>query len=125
MADFDAIVVGSGISGGWAAKELCERGLKVLLLERGKDIDPATDYTDMLDPWDKKHFDSVSQQQMQQDFFLQGETYALKESTKHFWMKDSDQPYENADDGPFKWRRGNQVGGRSLMWGRASYRLSP
>jgi len=67
VPDFDAIVVGSGISGGWVAKELCERGLKVLLLERGKEIDPAKDYADMADPWEKKHFDEISQQQLKQD----------------------------------------------------------
>ena len=125
MPDFDAIVVGSGISGGWVAKELCERGLKVLLLERGKEIDPAKDYADMADPWEKKHFDEISQQQLKQDFYVQGKNYAMKESNRHFWMTDSAQPYENVDSGPFRWRRGNQVGGKSLMWARASYRLAP
>jgi len=125
VPDFDAIVVGSGISGGWVAKELCERGLKVLLLERGKEIDPSKDYADMADPWEKKHFDEISQQQLKQDFFVQGKNYAMKESNRHFWMTDSAQPYENVDSGPFRWRRGNQVGGKSLMWARASYRLAP
>jgi len=125
VPDFDAIVVGSGISGGWVAKELCERGLKVLLLERGKEIDPAKDYADMADPWEKKHFDEISQQQLKQDFYVQGKNYAMKESNRHFWMTDSAQPYENVDSGPFRWRRGNQVGGKSLMWARASYRLAP
>lgn len=125
MADFDAIVVGSGISGGWAAKELCERGLKVLLLERGQDIDPAKDYSDMLEPWEKVHLDEISEQQLKQDYFMQGQTYAMKQSNRHFWMTDSDQPYDVANGGTFLWRRGNQVGGKSLMWARASYRFSP
>lgn len=124
MAEFDAIVVGSGISGGWVAKELCERGLKVLLLERGRATVPSEHYTDHLDPWDKTHLDRIPPDEVARDFFIQGTNYAMKESTKHFWMKDSDQPYES-NGGGFKWRRGNQVGGRSLMWGRASYRLAP
>lgn len=123
MADFDAIIVGSGISGGWVAKELCERGLKVLMLERGRDTVPVKDYTDHLNPWDKKHLDRISPEEVERDFSIQGVNYAMKESTKHFWMTDSDQPYETNGSG-FNWRRGNQVGGRSLMWGRASYRFS-
>ncbi len=124
MAEFDAIVVGSGMSGGWVAKELCERGLKVLVLERGKDTKPETDYSDNLDPWDKPHFDRISPAEKKKNYAVQGDTYALKESNKHFWMTDADQPYENRT-GKFKWRRGNRVGGKSLMWGRASYRLAP
>ena len=123
MADFDAIVVGSGISGGWVAKELCERGLKVLVLERGRETIPSEHYTDHLNPWEKKYFDRIKPEEVARDFFIQGTNYAMKESTKHFWMKDSDQPYET--NSGYNWRRGNQVGGRSLMWGRASYRLSP
>jgi choline dehydrogenase-like flavoprotein len=125
MADFDAIVVGSGISGGWVAKELCERGLKVCVLERGKPTDPSRDYSDFLEPWEKPHFDSVSEQILKRDFFIQGRTYALKESTRRFWMTDREQPYEVVNGQKFKWRRGAHVGGRSLMWGRAVYRLSP
>jgi choline dehydrogenase-like flavoprotein len=122
VTNFDAIVVGSGISGGWVAKELCERGLKVLMLERGRETIPSEHYTDHLDPWEKKHFDTINPKQVERDFFIQGTNYAMKESTKHFWMKDSDQPYET--NSGYRWRRGNQVGGRSLMWGRACYRLS-
>lgn len=124
MPDFDAIVVGSGLSGGWVAKELCERGLKVLVLDCGDDVDPAKDYSDMLSPWEKPYLDQVSPDVMERDFFLQGSNYALKESNRHLWMTDSDQPYE-AKGGKFKWRRGRTIGGKSLMWGRASYRLAP
>ncbi len=112
------------MSGGWVAKELCERGLKVLVLERGKKTDPAKDYSDHLHPWEKPHFDNIALDEQKRNYSVQGDTYALKESNKHFWMTDADQPYENRT-GRFKWRRGNHVGGKSLMWGRASYRLAP
>lgn len=125
MSDFDAIVVGSGISGGFVAKELCERGLKVLVLERGKPTDPAKDYADMLEPWERKHLNKVSDEVMERDFFLMGKYYALKETNRHFWMTDREQPYERAPGQSFRWRRGNQVGGKSLMWARASYRFAP
>lgn len=124
MADFDAIVVGSGMSGGWAAKELCERGLKVLVLERGRDIDPATDYTDMLDPWNKPNLDKVPAHELAEHYPVQGDVYAMRQSTKHFWVKDSEHPYETAPGTEFRWRRGYHVGGRSIMWGRQSYRMS-
>jgi len=93
MAEFDAIVVGSGMSGGWVAKELCERGLKVLVLERSQDTLPEKDYRDHLDPWDKKHFDRISPEEKKKNYAIQGDTYALKDSNKHLWMTDADQPY--------------------------------
>ena len=125
MPDFDAIVVGSGISGGWVAKELCERGLKVCLLERGSDLNPLEDYSDNLDPWDVKHFDRARPDEAKSDYAVQSTSYAFKESNKHLWLKDSDQPYEVSEATNFKWRRGSKVGGRSLLWGRASFRLAP
>jgi choline dehydrogenase-like flavoprotein len=124
MADFDAIVVGSGISGGWVAKELCERGLKVCVIDRGRPTNPAQDYSDHLDPWEKPHFDQISDAEMKRDYFIQGQSYALKNSNKHFFLTDREQPYERAPNQSFQWRRGNYVGGRSLVWGRAVYRLS-
>jgi choline dehydrogenase-like flavoprotein len=124
MSDFDAIVVGSGMSGGWVAKELTERGLKVLVLERGRDIDPAKDYTDMMDPWEKANLDKVPEDELKRDYEVQGDVYAMFESTKHFWVKDSEHPYETPKDRPYKWRRGYHLGGRSIMWARMSYRLS-
>ena len=123
MADFDAIVVGSGISGGWAAKELCERGLKTLVLERGPDIDPAKDYTDMLDPWEKTHLDRVRPEEAQAHYHRQKNVYVFFESTKHFWVKDSEHPYQTAEGTDFEWYRGYHVGGRSLLWARMSFRL--
>ncbi len=125
MADFDAIVVGSGISGGWAAKELCERGLKVCVLERGQKLDPIKDYSDNIDPWDMKHFDRARPDEIKTDYAVQSTSYAFKESNKHLWIKDSDQPYDVSEATNFKWRRGSRVGGRSLLWGRASFRLAP
>jgi choline dehydrogenase-like flavoprotein len=124
MSDFDAIVVGSGMSGGWVAKELTERGLKVLVLERGNDIDPAKDYTDMLEPWQKKNLDRIPEDELKRDYAVQGDVYAMFESTKHFWVKDSEHPYETPEGRPYKWRRGYHLGGRSIMWARMSYRLS-
>ena len=82
MADFDVIVVGSGMSGGWVAKEMCERGMKTLVLERGKDIDPAEDYSDMLDPWDKKFLDRVQPDEAARDYARQKDVYVFFESTK-------------------------------------------
>ena len=124
MADFDVIVVGSGMSGGWVAKEMCERGMKTLVLERGKDIDPAEDYTDMLDPWDKKFLDRVQPDEAARDYARQKDVYVFFESTKHLWVKDSDHPYETAPDTDYEWYRGYHVGGRSLLWARMSYRFS-
>jgi len=124
MADFDVIVVGSGMSGGWVAKEMCERGLKTLVLERGKDIDPAKDYTDMLDPWDKKFLDRVKPDEAARDYARQKDVYVFFESTKHLWVKDSEHPYETAKGTDYEWYRGYQVGGRSLLWARMSYRFS-
>jgi choline dehydrogenase-like flavoprotein len=121
---FDAIVIGSGMSGGIAAKELCERGLKVLMLERGRDIDPAKDYTDMVMPWEFKNNNMVPQDVVAQDYPVQSQSYAFTEATKHFWVKDSEHPYATPEDQPFAWIRGYHVGGRSIMWGRQSYRMS-
>ena len=124
MADFDVIVVGSGMSGGWVAKEMCQRGMKTLVLERGKDIDPAEDYTDMMDPWDKKFLDRVRPDEAARDYARQKDIYVFFESTKHLWVKDIDHPYETAPDTDYEWYRGYHVGGRSLLWARMSYRFS-
>jgi choline dehydrogenase-like flavoprotein len=125
MSEFDAIIVGSGMSGGWVAKELCEQGFKVLLLERGREIVPEKDYTDMLDPWQKKNLDRIAEDEKAKHYPVQGDVYAIKESTKQFWVKDDEHPYEHPADKPYKWRRGYHLGGRSIMWGRLSWRLSP
>jgi len=121
---FDAIVIGSGMSGGVAAKELCERGLKVLMLERGRDIDPTKDYTDMVMPWEFKNNNRVPQDEASKDYSIQSQSHAFNEATKHFWVKDSEHPYSTPEDKPFAWIRGYHVGGRSIMWARQSYRMS-
>ncbi|MET0242334.1 MAG: GMC family oxidoreductase [Flavitalea sp.] len=125
MADntYDAIVVGSGISGGWAAKELTEKGLKVLLLERGEDIKHVKDYKSAnLDPWQFPHRGGRTQK-MIEDYPVLKRDYPLNEMNLNYWANDKDCPYTEVKR--FDWYRGYHVGGRSLMWGRQSYRLSP
>ena len=126
MADFDAIVVGSGMSGGMSAKELTERGLKVLVLERGPAIIPERDYADQLAPWESPHLNNVPQEEVAKHYSKQyrGVAYAIKQSNKHFWVKDDEHPYEEAEGTSYDWLRGYHTGGRSVMWGRQSYRLS-
>ena len=119
---FDAIVVGSGISGGWAAKELCEKGLQTLLLERGRNVEHIKDYTDTeKDPWELKHHNNLTLED-KTNSPIQSEIYAYDEVSKKFFVNDLENPYTQKK--PFKWIRGNHVGGRSLMWGRQCYRLS-
>ncbi|NBB21591.1 GMC family oxidoreductase [Runella sp. CRIBMP] len=117
---FDAIVVGSGISGGWAAKELCEKGLKTLVLERGRNVEHVTDYpTALKSPWEfPNRLNNVIQDQV--DNPVQSLSY--NEGNKHFFVSDKEHPY--IQEKPFSWIRGYQVGGRSLTWGRQCYRLS-
>ena len=121
---YDAIVVGTGISGGWAAKELTENGLNTLVLERGRDVKHIEDYpTMLLDPWEIPNNDRISAEEAKH-FQKQLRTgYTVAETTKHWWVRDTDQPYE--EDKRFDWIRGYHVGGRSIMWGRQSYRLAP
>ena len=127
MTDFDAIVVGSGMSGGWSAKELCERGLKVLVLERGTEIKPERDYVDQLRPWQEKNLDRISEDEIEKHYFRQypGVAYAVKESNKHFWVKDDEHPYETVEGTQYDWLRGYHTAGRSIMWSRQSYRMGP
>ena len=126
MSHFDAIVIGSGISGGIAAKELCERGLKTLVIERGRKVEHGgSDYKDQLQPWEIPNRNLIAEEELKQHYAVQGKCYALYEADKHFWVKDDENPYTTPDDKPFSWIRGNHLGGRSIMWGRQSYRLSP
>jgi len=119
---YDAIVVGSGISGGWAAKELCEKGLKTILLERGRNVVHIKDYTDATTPpWELKHRDTVTPEDRRQQH-IQSKIYAYNEVSKHFFVNDLENPYVPVK--PFLWMRGYQVGGRSLVWGRQCYRWS-
>jgi len=126
MADnntFDAIVVGSGISGGWAAKELAEKGLKVIMLERGFDIKHGKDYEQSNKPvWEYPHRGGRTQKMIAEYPFLKRD-YPLNERNLHFWASDKDCPYTETKR--FDWFRGYHVGGRSLMWGRQSYRWCP
>ena len=117
---FDAIVVGSGISGGWAAKELCEKGLKTLVLERGRDVQHVKDYTTaFLHPWQFPHRLELTEKDRQENPV---QCQAYNEATKQFYVSDREHPY--IQDDPFNWIRGYQVGGRSLTWGRQCYRFS-
>lgn len=117
---FDAIVVGSGISGGWAAKELTEGGLKTLVLERGRDVKHIKDYpTALKNPWEFKHGPHLTNKDLKERPIQSSHCDA---TNKHFFVKDSEHPYTQVQ--PFRWIRGYQVGGRSLTWGRQSYRLS-
>lgn len=120
---FDAIVVGSGLSGGWAAKELTEKGLKVLLLERGREVRHREDYpTAMMESWEFPHRGRMDLK-TRQDYWANVRTgYTANEEHRHFFTRDVDFPYE--EEKPFTWVRGYQTGGRSLMWGRHSYRWS-
>ncbi len=122
--DFDAIIIGSGMSGGWVAKELTERGLKVAVLERGRNIDPAKDYRDFDNPWELENGNKIPQEEAERDYAIQSKWGGFNAATKHLWVKDSDHPYTTPEDKPFLWIRGYHVGGRSLMWARQSYRLS-
>jgi len=119
---YDAIVVGSGISGGWAAKELCEKGLKVLMLERGPDVKHVQDYAESNKPvWEYPHRGDRTQALIK-DYPLLSRRHHLNERNLHFWCSDKDNPYTEVKR--FDWIRGYQVGGRSLTWGRQSYRWS-
>ena len=120
--NYDAIVVGTGISGGWAAKELCEKGLKTLVLERGRMVKHVEDYPTMNDdPWDYKTGDVITQETRKNQAKQSRTNYTTRESGKHFFVNDIEHPYNEVNR--FDWMRGYHVGGRSLMWGRQSYRL--
>ncbi|MBS1600357.1 MAG: GMC family oxidoreductase [Bacteroidetes bacterium] len=119
---YDAIVIGSGISGGWAAKEFCDHGLKTLVLERGKDVTHLKDYpTATKNPWDFPHRLDTSLA-LKKENPVVSKCYAFDESAQHFFVKDKDHPY--IQEKPFDWIRGYQVGGKSLMWGRETQRWS-
>jgi choline dehydrogenase-like flavoprotein len=119
---YDAIVIGSGISGGWAAKELTEKGLKTIVLERGRNIEHIKDYVNTnKDPWDFPHRGGKTKQ-MEEDYPVLKRDYTLNESNLDFWANEKESPYTETKR--FDWYRGYQVGGRSLMWGRQSYRHS-
>jgi choline dehydrogenase-like flavoprotein len=123
---YDAIVVGSGITGGWATKELTEKGLRTLLLERGRYVEHGKDYpTEWLQPWELPDRGRGDRELYERDYPIQSKNYAFGEATRHFFVNDREHPYVATGDGPlFRWIRGYQLGGRSLIWGRACWRWS-
>ncbi len=119
---YDAIVIGSGISGGWSAKELCEKGLKTLVLERGRDVKHIKDYpTTNMNPWEFEHRNEMPYANQQENPIV-SRCYAYHEDAAHFFVKDKEHPY--VQDKPFDWIRGYQVGGKSLLWARQTQRWS-
>ncbi|SDR88093.1 GMC family oxidoreductase [Gramella sp. MAR_2010_147] len=121
--NYDAIVVGTGISGGWAAKELCEKGFKTLVLERGRMVEHVKDYPTMNDdPWDYKFKGQVPREELKRQEKQARTGYTVSEPSKHWFVDDIKHPYNETKR--FDWMRGYHVGGRSIMWGRHSYRLS-
>ena len=120
--NYDAIVIGSGISGGWAAKELTEKGLKTLLLERGRNVEHVKDYKNATKaPWEFPHRGGRTQE-MIKNYPVLKRDYPLSEKNLDFWVNEQESPYVEVKR--FDWYRGYQVGGRSLLWGRQSYRWS-
>ncbi|MEQ9301996.1 MAG: GMC family oxidoreductase [Cyclobacteriaceae bacterium] len=119
---YDAIVIGSGISGGWAAKELCEKGLKTLVLERGRPIEHRTDYiTEHKAPWDFDLRGDLTREE-KKEYSQNARIGYLDKTALHFFAKDSESPY--LEEKPFVWARGYQVGGKSITWGRYTFRIS-
>ncbi len=125
MADnntYDAIVIGAGLSGSWVAKELCDKGIKTLMLERGRDVKHITDYpTTNMNSWEFPHRNTLTHAQKAENPVI-SKCYAFRESTEHFFVKDKEHPY--VQEKPFDWIRGYQVGGKSIMWARQVQRWS-
>ena len=123
--DFDAIVVGSGISGGWAAKELTEKGLKTLVLERGREIEHIRDYQgEHQPPWHYEFRNYGDRKLYERDYPVQSSFGWFDEHNRQFWNNDRLNPYVVDDEKPFHWVRGDILGGRSVLWGRQCYRWS-
>ncbi len=121
---YDAIVVGSGITGGWAAKELTGAGMNTLVLEAGPMIVPERDYVEHIPPYQMPFRGLGDRRALDEEQPIQKECYACDEPGRKFFVNDRENPYTHDDDKPFLWIRGRQVGGRSIMWARQSYRLS-
>jgi choline dehydrogenase-like flavoprotein len=121
---YDAIVVGSGITGGWAAKELTEKGLETLVLEAGRPINPDQDYVEHVPVWEKRFRGMQDRQRVAADQPIQQKCTGMDEWNSKFFVNDRENPYTTEPNKPFLWIRGRQVGGRSIIWGRQSYRWS-
>ena len=122
---FDVIIVGSGITGGWAAKEFCERGFKTLMIERGRVVEHRKDYIgENKGPWEFNNRMQVDNLLVNEQHKIQKQCYAFNDATKHFFGNDKDLPYSVAEGTKFSWIRANQLGGKSLLWHRQSYRYS-
>lgn len=121
---YDAIVIGSGMTGGWAAKELTEKGLKTLVLEAGGPIVPEEDYVEHVPAWEMKFRGMGDRHRLREDQPIQSLCYACDEWSAKFFVSDKEHPYTTDPGKPFRWIRGRQVGGRSIMWGRQVYRWS-
>jgi choline dehydrogenase-like flavoprotein len=122
---YDAIVVGSGITGGWAAKELTEKGLKALMIERGRVVEHRKDYvTEAKPPWEYENRTKVAFDLIEDQYKIQRQCYAFHDGTKHFFGNDKDYAYTTEPGTDFSWIRANQLGGKSLLWHRQSYRMS-
>lgn len=122
--EYDAIVVGSGITGGWAAKELCERGLRTLVVERGRAVEHGHYPTEWTAPWEFRHRGRGDRARYARDYPIQSKNYAFGEATEHFFVNDREHAYVTPEGQPFRWIRGYQLGGRSLLWGRVVWRWS-
>jgi choline dehydrogenase-like flavoprotein len=122
---YDAVIIGSGITGGWAAKELTEKGLNTLILEAGRPITPEKDYVEHVPVWELKYRAWDDRQERETTQPIQRECYyACDEFSNKFFVKDSENPYTSAPGKHFSWIKGRQVGGKSITWGRQSYRWS-
>lgn len=122
---FDVLVVGSGITGGWAAKEFCERGFQTLMVERGRVVEHRKDYTgEGKGPWEFSNRMKVDNLLVEKQYKTQQKCYAFNDATKHFFGNDKDLPYSTEAGTKFDWIRANQLGGKSLLWHRQSYRFS-
>ena len=123
--EYDVIVVGSGITGGWAAKEFCERGFKTLMVERGRVVEHRKDYIhENKPPWMFENRTKVDNLLADQQYSVQKKCYAFTDSTKQFFNNDRDMPYTTEKGSSFDWIRGDQLGGKSLLWHRQSYRMN-
>jgi choline dehydrogenase-like flavoprotein len=123
--DFDVIVVGSGMSGGWAAKEFCEKGFNTLVLDRGAPQEHGDYPSESMAPWEMPNRGRVNSDEADEDYYMVKRCYAFSEYTKDYFINDRENPYEYPADKPFEWIRSAKVGGKSKLWHRQSYRWGP